>query len=478
MSATISKSLEYNRFTSTVSVAIDAAVSAYTDPITHVVTKNFYYNLSFDGQVISSGLKFGSVSMPFSKKIAQGFHTLSFFAGNAQSGEHVDWNVDIQNYSAATSGKVLYGHDETSGSNHVDYVYGSEHGDSFFLGQNDDFVEGYGGNDYIDGGTGADFMVGGEGDDVYIVDNAGDTTYEATNEGHDTVYSSIGWTLRVNVEDLRLTGNALEGTGNELDNLIVGNSRNNSLYGLDGNDRLEGGAGDDKLYGGDGNDVLVGGTGADVMEGGRGNETYFIDNVKDVVRELASAGIDTVSSSVDYTLGANVENLVLTGSAVRGTGNALDNEITGNGAANWIVAGDGNDRVFGGAGDDHIEGGAGADRINGGAGHDRMWGGAGADVFEFKSVGESPNGLACADEIFDFAKGDMIDVSAIDANASKSGNQAFVLDTDSVFSVGEIRQQHVGGNTILTFNTAGDSTPEMMIVVHGTYAFTSADFFL
>ena len=111
-----------------------------------------------------------------------------------------------------------------------------------------------------------------------------------------------------------------------------------------GNDSLSGGAGNDVLDGGSGNDTLNGGAGVDTMTGGVGNDTYTVDNVGDVVLENVNEGTDKVNSSISYTLGANVENLTLTGSAaINGTGNALDNIITGNTGANVLAGGAGND---------------------------------------------------------------------------------------------------------------------------------------
>jgi len=107
-----------------------------------------------------------------------------------------------------------------------------------------DTLTGNTGNDLLDGGTGVDSMAGNTGDDTYVVDNAGDVVTENTDEGIDNVQSSISYTLTDNVENLTLTGTAaINGTGNALDNVIVGNTGNNVLSGLEGNDTLDGGAG-------------------------------------------------------------------------------------------------------------------------------------------------------------------------------------------------------------------------------------------
>lgn len=161
------------------------------------------------------------------------------------------------------------------------------------------------------------------GDDFYVVDDPADTVTELAEEGTDLVRSTISYTLGSNVENLTLVGTApLTGTGNALDNALIGN---------DGNNVLSGGAGDDSLNGGAGADSLIGGT---------GNDLYTIDNVGDVVVELAGEGVDRVRSSISYTLGDNVENLSLLGSnALSGTGNALDNLITGNAGSNSLSGG-------------------------------------------------------------------------------------------------------------------------------------------
>ncbi len=150
--------------------------------------------------------------------------------------------------------------------------------------------------------------------------------------------------------------------GSSSNDRIIGNAIANILRGSNGNDYLSGGNGDDSLYGeahndrleGEaGNDTLDGGGGNDTLIGGVGNDTYVVDTTADVISEATSAGIDTVNSSISYSLGANLERLTLTGnSAINGTGNTLNNTITGNAAANTLNGGTGNDTLIGGGGND------------------------------------------------------------------------------------------------------------------------------
>jgi len=270
----------------------------------------------------------------------------------------------------------------------------------------------------IDGGIGIDTMAGGAGDDTYIVDNSADIVSEAAGNGTDTVLSSVTYSLvplalqpARAVERLYLTGtNAINATGNALDNELRGNSGANKLTGGTGADTMAGGAGNDTylvdnagdvvtelagegidqitssgaisinlatlanienawisgtaasvtgnannnlLTGNAGANTLNGGSGADTMAGGAGNDTYIVDSAGDVVKENNGAGIDEVNSSVTHTLGAYVDNLVLTGTlGISATGNGLANLLVGNGGANLLDGKIGADTMRGGAGND------------------------------------------------------------------------------------------------------------------------------
>ncbi len=233
-------------------------------------------------------------------------------------------------------------------------------------------ITGNSGNNVLDGGIGADTLKGGLGDDTYIVDNTGDVVTESSAQGTDTVLSSVSYTLSNNVENLNLTGaSTIDGTGNSIANVLTGNNADNMLdgsggndilYGMAGNDTLLGGAGNDTIEGGIGNDILDGGTGNDTMTGGAGDDTYIVNATADIVIESADEGTDSVSSSVTYTLGGNVENLSLTGATnLNGTGNTLDNILTGNTANNTLTGNAGNDTLDGKAGTDTLIGGTGND---------------------------------------------------------------------------------------------------------------------
>lgn len=309
-----------------------------------------------------------------------------------------------------TDDDVVYG-DTFAGGATNDWIrggYGNDtlYGDSLFGGGggNDtlegglgnDILHGGDGNDRLDGGPGADQMFGGSGNDQYVVDSASDVVTESASGGSDGVSSYIDYTLGANVENLSLYGSsAINGTGNNLDNVIGGSETasnflygrlgNDTILGREGNDNLDGGEGDDTLYGGytfdsnDGDDYLNGRSGADKMYGGGNNDKYVVDNASDLVIENASMGTDTVVSTINYTLGANVENLTLTDAAVNGTGNELSNYMLGNGSDNLISAK---------GGDDLINGRGGNDVIVGGAGNDTLYGDLGADKFRFEFQSE------------------------------------------------------------------------------------------
>jgi len=267
----------------------------------------------------------------------------------------------------------------------------------------DNMLIGNAGANILDGQVGNDTLIGGGGNDTYTVDSPSDVVIENPGEGTDQVNAAGGFSLGVDIENLTLTGSAnISGEGNDLANKITGNTGDNQLLG---------GGGNDTLTDNGGNDFLEGGIGADSMSGGIGDDTYSVDSSADKVSETsASGGLDTVKSSITYTLGSNLENLTLAdGLTIDGTGNSLNNSITGGDGDNVLSGLLGNDTLAGGDGDDQLLGGDGADLLRAGDGADILAGGAGSDRFAFDatSLGES-------DLITDFTSapgGDILDVS-------------------------------------------------------------------
>ncbi|MFH0025029.1 matrixin family metalloprotease, partial [Pseudomonas fluorescens] len=208
------------------------------------------------------------------------------------------------------------------------------------------------GNNTLFGGAGMDIMIGGAGNDIYNVDQFEELAVlvEKVGEGADVL--NIAFTANAqtsvvdlsqnslaNVENVLLTGSgAFTITGNDLDNIMVGNTANNTLLGGAGDDQLDGGAGGDTLSGGSGNDI------------------YIVDNIGDSVVELADEGHDLIKAAVSYTLSANIEDGLLSGTgALALTGNALNNTLAGN------------------IGDNILDGGTGADTLTGGLGNDTYY---------------------------------------------------------------------------------------------------------
>ncbi|WP_122465917.1 calcium-binding protein [Brevundimonas lutea] len=382
------------------------------------------------------------------------------------------------------------------------------------------------GNNKLDGREGADQMAGGLGDDIYWVDNVDDRVWEFAGEGFDQIWSSVSYSLEGGrAERLVLTGTAnLNADGNAQANRLVGNSGNNVLNGLGGADQMAGHGGDDiyyvdnvrdrvwelagegfdqiwstvsysladtyverlvldgagdidatgntqanRLVGNSGDNVLDGRQGADQMAGRFGDDTYYVDNLGDVVWEFSGQGHDTVVSSVDFDLtGVYAEDVILTGSAdldVRG--NSLANVLTGNDGDNVLDGEESHDILFGGLGDDTLIGGSGDDVLNGGLGADRLDGGAGADRFVFSKAEDSA--LASSDVITGLDSADRIDLSAIDANGLDDGDDAFTLVDAFSNERGQATLEYDAdaGRTALLMDIDGDGQADMRIWIEG-----------
>ncbi len=277
--------------------------AAYGDSLTYAATLA-------DGSALPGWLTFNAATQTFSG--APGAGDLANLSIKVTA-------TDTGGLSASSSFALAINASVINGTTANDTLTGTAYDDTLNGLAGNDTLTGLAGNDLLDGGAGTDTMNGGLGDDTYVVDNTGDVVTENANEGTDTVKSSVTYTLAVNVENLTLTGTtAINGTGNSSNNVLDGSLN----------------------------------TAANVLTGGTGNDTYIL-GAGDTIVEAASAGTDTVLTSVTYTLGANLENLTLTGTnAINGTGNTLANTLTGNSAANTLSGGTGADTMLGGAGND------------------------------------------------------------------------------------------------------------------------------
>lgn len=246
-------------------------------------------------------------------------------------------------------------------------LYGHAGDDRIQGGEGNDTIFGNDGHDVLDGGLGDDRLVGGKGNDTYHVQSTGDLVGETANSGFDTVISELSsYSLPVEVEELRLSGEARNGYGNAMANLLRGNALANLLSGQSGND------------------TFFGGGGADTFRGGAGDDTFHVQDPSAVVIENPNEGKDRVISYVPtYTLALEVEVLELAAGALRGVGNDQANSLfagagqttlSGMGGNDWFYDAGGDDTLIGGTGNDVFVLQAAGNTIieNSGEGYDRL----------------------------------------------------------------------------------------------------------
>lgn len=301
-------------------------------------------------------------------------------------------------------------------------------------------------------------LAGGAGNDTYVVNSAADVIVEAAGSGIDTVRSSVTRTLGANIENLQLTGSGnINGTGNDLSNVITGNAGANTLNGL---------------------------AGADTLIGGAGNDIYVIDAAGDQTVERAGEGMDTVNASITHTLADNVEILFQTGTAaINGGGNSLANLLRGNSAANLLSGGAGVDVLEGAGGSDSLTDVDGNSLLNGGAGADSLQSGVGNDLLVGGRGNDSTTTGSGADVIL-FNRGDGQDIVAMstgqDNTVSLGGG--IVLSSLQFRRSGSNLILQTGGTDQITFagyytNASTRSVDRLQVIVEGStdYAPGSTD---
>lgn len=225
----------------------------------------------------------------------------------------------------------------------------------------------------------------------------------------------------------------------------------NILSGGAGNDILSTNGLVDKIFANAGNDTLSAGSGTDWLDGGAGNDTVSFATARSAVSANLKFGYGTAGDALGDTY-VSIENLA---------GSNFNDTLIGNALANLL------------------SGGAGNDTLTGNGGGDLLQGGLGNDVFDFNTVGDSSP--AAMTRILDFMLGgDRIDLSGIDANTSKAGDQAFSFVGAAAFSgrAGELRYEVSQGHTYVYADVNGDKTADFAVDIFGVRQMVQTDFSL
>jgi len=302
---------------------------------------NGRYNTVYDLAVRSDG----SIDVAYQDASTHGaagpsFHTVieHFTTGNGVTGQLLGGTEadDVRSGGA--------GNDVIAGAGGADVLNG--------LGGNDR-LEGGWGNDTLNGGAGNDLLAGGEGDDT-LDGGAGADRFIGGNGSDTASYAGNGSAVTASLAIRSASGGDATGdTFNSIENL-TGSAFNDKLIGDGGINVLTGGAGNDRIDGRGGADTMIGGAGTDI---------YSVDDTGDKIVEAAGQGNDIAYVSVNsYVMAANLERLVLTGSAYYATGNDGANVMRG--------AGSGYHQLYGQGGNDQLLGGSGGDTLYGGTGND------------------------------------------------------------------------------------------------------------
>lgn len=350
------------------------------------------------------------------------------------------------------------GNDSLRGEDGNDSIFGYNGNDSIDGGNGDDVLNGQNGNDTIDGGTGIDSIVGGVGDDV-LVARLGDSVYGGNNNDLVAVAESLPALLDGGLgNDTLRFENGYDITGSKVtgfETLATNGTVMLTAAQLNSFSLVQGyGVG----YTGAAVRLTVGGTAAITLSSGL--TSYF--------SLQGSSGDDKISFNTGFS------------ATIFGYGGGGNDSITAASGADSLRGDQGNDTLTGLGGNDSIDGGAGADVIVGGAGVDQLTGGIGRDTFVFDTL--SSSNTLTPDRITDFesagaGKGDLIDVSAIDADGNLGVNDSFIFGSTGL---GGLSVVDSGTDTLVRLNTDNDAAFEVVILIADggvlASAYTAADF--
>jgi Ca2+-binding RTX toxin-like protein len=341
-----------------------------------------------------------------------------------------------------------------------------------------DDLRGGGGSDTIDGGGGRDTLRGDEGSDR-LKGGAGADLLQGGDGFDFAVYGDSP--QRVVVDLARIGQSGGDAAGDRLFSIegISGSTLNDILRGSDDNNIVNAGAGNDSVSGRSGNDRLSGNSGNDRINGGPGGDTMSGGGGVDTVSYAGSATGVTVDLNRSAQRGPGAFGDVLSGFE-NVAGSSHGDVLRGDALANVLSGGAGHDRIGGRAGNDVLRGGSGNDLLLGQSGADILEGGAGRDLFRWHSVSESLASPGEADLVMDFRRSsDWLDLTQVDANAARPGNQAFAFVGLAAFTAaGQVRYAVEGSETHVFLNVDGDLEAEGMIRVDGILTLRGGDFML
>jgi Ca2+-binding RTX toxin-like protein len=378
--------------------------------------------------------------------------------------------------------------DGTSGD---DTIHGDDGNDIVKGGDGNDFLYGDAGDDRLEGGSGSNDYFGGAGNDIFVmsarghafsddlihdftpgsdridvskwgvsdisqirdllyVDRAGDATFDANYGGQDHMLRIAGIDPNALVSSDFHYSHATAGDQ-------TGTTHDDVMFGSTGDDVLRGGAGDDVLLGGKGDDTLIGGFGLDDYDGGQGFDKVSYAYSDEAVNVNLASGVAVFGDGAKEYL-KSIEAVA---------GSSADNVLTGTAGHNILDGEAGNDTLKGQGGDDILIGDAGADKMSGGAGN---------DLFQYAALGDSTVAASGRDTITDFATGDHIGLTKLEAATGES----FTFTGTAAFShiAGELHYQIVGGNTLVSLDSNGDGAADFAILLSGVHTLTAGDFLL